>query len=69
MFAIDEEKLPPPKPAVAAQAKRTQNCVSWLWAASQPLGTRNASSVTGTRSSPALIAVHTRPPKRGTANV
>ena len=69
MFAIDDEKLPPPKPAVAAQASRTQNCVSWLWPASQPLGTTTASSRHGISSSDALIVVHSRPPKRGTANV
>ena len=27
MFAIDDEKLPPPSPAVAAHASRTQNWV------------------------------------------
>src|SRR3954468_15490813 len=69
MFAIDEEKLPPPTPAAAAQASRTQNCVSWLWEASQPLGTTTASRVAGMSSRLALIVVHTRPPKRGTANV
>ena len=69
MFAIDEEKLPPPKPAVAAQTSSTQNCVSWLWPASQPLGTTIASSSVGISSSAALIVVHSRPPNRGTANV
>jgi hypothetical protein len=61
--------LPPPKPAVAAQASSTQNCVPELWPASQPLGTTTATSPTGISSSDALIAVHSRPPKRGTANV
>ena len=69
MLAIDEEKLPPPKPAVAAQASSTQNCVSCSWSASQPLGTTIASSSAGISSSEALIVVHARPPKRGTAKV
>src|SRR2546421_10372376 len=69
MFAIDDEKLPPPRPAVAAQATRIHSCVPWAWAASQPLGTRNASSEVGISSSDALTAVHARPPKRGMANV
>src|SRR5215218_2791201 len=69
MLAIDEEKLPPPNPAVAAQPRRTQNCVSALWDASQPLGTTTATSSTGMRSSDALTVVHSRPPNRGTANV
>ena len=69
MLAIDEEKLPPPTPAVAAHASSTQNCVSWPACASQPLGTTTASSSDGISSSAALIVVHRRPPKRGTANV
>ena len=69
MFAIEEEKLPPPKPAVAAQASRTQNWVSCAWSPSHPLGTTIASSRVGISSSEALTAVHSRPPKRGTANV
>lgn len=69
MFAIEEEKLPPPTPAVAEQASRTQNVVSWSCAASHPLGTTNASSADGTSSSAADITVHNRPPRRGTANV
>ena len=69
MFAIDEEKLPPPKPASAAQPIRTHSCVSWACDASQPEGTRNASREVGMSSSDALIVVHARPPKRGTANV
>src|SRR5512145_1649226 len=69
MFAIELEKLPPPNPAVAAQARRTQNCVPPSCPASQPLGTTTASRVHGIRSSEALTAVHSRPPKRGTANV
>src|SRR3954452_6015074 len=69
MLAIDEEKLPPPTPAVAAQATRTQNCVSCDCEASPPLGTTSATSSAGMNSRLALIVVHVRPPKRGTANV
>ena len=69
MLAIDDEKLPPPRPAVAAQSSSTQSCVSWLCSSSQPLGTTMASSSVGMNSSAALIVVHARPPKRGTANV
>jgi exopolyphosphatase / guanosine-5'-triphosphate,3'-diphosphate pyrophosphatase len=47
MFAMDEEKLPPPTPAVAAQASRTQSWVACPWWASQPLGTTTATSVAG----------------------
>src|SRR5919204_378153 len=57
MFAIDEEKLPPPKPAVAAQANRTQNWAPWLSPATQPLGTTIARSRAGISSSEALIVV------------
>ena len=69
MLAIEEEKLPPPTPAVAAHANSTQNWVSWLWSASHPLGTTIATSSAGMSSRPALNAVHARPPNRGTANV
>src|SRR5215212_1296228 len=69
MLAIDDEKLPPPTPAVAAHASRIQNCASALWEASQPLGTTMATSSTGMSNSDALTVVHSRPPKRGTANV
>src|SRR5918997_2591774 len=69
MFAIDEEKSPPPKPAVAAHSASTHICVQWLWSCSQPLGTSKASSSTGISSSDALMPVHARPPNRGTANV
>ena len=31
MLNIDDEKLPPPSPAVAAQASSTQSWASWLW--------------------------------------
>src|ERR1700716_2049305 len=69
MLAMEEEKFPPPTPAVAAQASSTQNWVPCDWCASHPLGTRTASRVDGMSSSAALIPVHNRPPKRGTANV
>ena len=69
MFAIEEEKFPPPRPAEAAHSASTQICVEWLCSSSQPLGTRNASSVTGMNSSEALMPVHLRPPNLGTANV
>ena len=54
---------------MAAQSARTHTCVEWLCSSSQPLGTRNASSVTGMNSSEALMPVHMRPPNFGTANV
>ena len=69
MLNIDDEKLPPPRPAEAAQSRRIHSCVSWLWWASQPLGTTVASNTVGMRSRPALIMVHSRPPNRGTAKV
>ena len=69
MFAIEEEKLPPPTPAVAAQASSTRNCVSWASPASQPLGRRNASNIVGISSSPTVTVVQARPPSLGTANV
>src|SRR5436305_496461 len=69
MFAIDDEKLPPPPPAVAAQATRIHSCVSCVCDASQPVGTRKASSEVGMSSSDALNTVHARPPYFGTANV
>jgi hypothetical protein len=69
MLAIDEEKLPPPRPAVAAQASSTASWVPWLWPASHPLGTTRASRSVGINSSEALMVVHARPPNRGTAKV
>src|SRR4051794_37606988 len=69
MFAMDDEKLPPPNPAVAAHPSSTQNWVSWLWCASQPLGTTRATSRVGMSSSAALIVVQVRPPNFGTAKV
>ena len=69
MLAIDEEKLPPPTPAVAAHAKRTQSCALWDWCSSHPLGTTIANNNVGMNSSAALTVVHARPPNLGTANV
>ena len=69
MLNIDEEKLPPPNPAVAAHATRIHSWASWACPANQPLGTTMARSSTGMNRSDALITVHARPPKRGTANV
>src|SRR5438552_3696917 len=69
MFAIDDEKLPPPNPAVAAHASSSQNCAPALWCSSQPLGTTTASSTVGISSKAALMAVHLLPPNLGTAKV
>src|SRR5688572_13611743 len=69
MLAIDEEKFPPPKPAVAAHASNTHTWVPWACAASQPLGTTTARRTVGTNSSAALTVVHARPPNLGTARV
>src|SRR5919112_6350083 len=69
MFAIDEEKLPPPKPAVAAHSARPHIRVRCLARPSQPLGTTSASRTTGMSSRLALVVVHARPPNLGTANV
>src|SRR5918997_2359672 len=69
MLAIEDEKLPPPKPAVAAHRASTMICVECSCCASQPLGTTIASSVTGISSSDALTPVQARPPNFGTANV
>src|SRR6266568_8261204 len=69
MLAMDEEKLPPPRPAHAAQVKSTQSWVLWTWCTSQPLGTTMASSMVGMKSNPALTVVQALPPNLGTANV
>src|SRR5207302_4026885 len=69
MFAIDDEKLPPPTPAVAAHSSSTHSWVSWLWCRSHPLGTTMAKRSVGMSSRAALIVVHARPPNLGTANV
>ena len=62
MLAIDEAKLPPPKPAVAAMRMNTQYGVSGRC-------TKYANSSVGMSSSKALITVQLRPPNFGTANV
>ncbi len=62
MLAIDEAKLPPPKPAVAAIRQNTQYGVSGFC-------TAHANSSVGTSSSAALTIVQLRPPNLGTANV
>src|SRR5262245_1116636 len=62
MFAMLEEKFPPPRPAVAAATAITQNGVEgWL--------TSVMSKHVGIKRSRALTIVQLRPPKRGTANV
>src|SRR3954452_12123524 len=62
MLAIEEAKLPPPKPAVAAIATNTQNGVSGRC-------TKYANNSVGMTSSPALTTVQLRPPTFGTAKV
>src|SRR5690606_27297975 len=62
MLAIDEEKLPPPKPASAASSMNTHIGVpGWL--------TNQARPRVGISSIAALKAVKARPPKRGMAKV
>src|ERR1700739_129670 len=62
MLAIDEAKLPPPKPAVAAIASSSANGIcGWL--------TAQASNRHGITNSDAEMIVQLRPPKIGTANV
>ena len=62
MLAIDEAKLPPPKPAVAAMSMKTQKGVPGCC-------TQTANSTVGITSSSALTTVQLRPPNFGTANV
>src|SRR5690242_1636702 len=62
MLAIEEAKLPPPTPAVAAISMNTQNGVSGR-------RTKKANSSVGIVSSSALTIVQLRPPNFGTANV
>src|SRR4051794_20322893 len=62
MLAIEEAKLPPPNPAVAAIAMNTQYGVSGRW-------TTKAKSSVGITSSAALTIVQLRPPNFGPANV
>ena len=62
MFAIEEAKLPPPRPAVAAASRSAQYGVvgSVTIHASRPVGMSRRSAET---------TVHERPPKRAGANV
>src|SRR2546423_864538 len=69
MLAIDDEKLPPPNPAVAAQSTSTHSWVECACCASHPLGTTIARRSVGMSSRAALTAVHARPPNLGTAKV
>src|SRR5437763_6867507 len=69
MLAIDDEKLPPPTPAVAAHKNSTQSCTLCDWSNSHPLGTTMASSSVGISNKVALKVVHALPPNLGTANV
>ncbi len=62
MLAIEEAKLPPPKPAVAATASSAANG-RWGWATAQ------ASDTQGISRSAAEAVVQLRPPKTGTAKV
>ena len=62
MFVIDEAKLPPPRPARAAQSSRVPNEVPG-WETAQ------ASAAAGSTSRRAETMVQLRPPKTGTANV
>src|SRR3954451_16909485 len=69
MLAIDDEKLPPPTPAVAAHRTSTHSCTLCVWSNSQPLGTTIASNRVGISNNAALKVVHALPPNLGTANV
>src|SRR3712207_2162978 len=62
MFAIDDAKLPPPRPARAATISRTPNDVSGRL-------TTYASALAGSSRSRADTIVQFRPPNSGTANV
>src|ERR1700757_3307247 len=62
MLAIDEAKLPPPRPAVAATTTSSANGV-WGWLTAQ------ASNRHGITNRVAEMIVQLRPPKIGTANV
>src|SRR5262245_12966007 len=62
MLAIEEAKLPPPKPAVAATNNSTPKGISGL-------DTAHASRRHGINSSSAETMVQLRPPNIGTANV
>jgi hypothetical protein len=62
MLVIEEAKLPPPRPAVAATRTKNQYGVPGSL-------TANASRPVGTTSNRALATVQFRPPNLGTANV
>src|SRR5690554_3018532 len=62
MFAMDDAKFPPPKPAVAAMATSTPNEVSGRF-------TTHANPTVGISSNSAEMTVQLRPPKIGTAKV
>src|SRR5262245_58231744 len=61
MFAMDEEKFPPPKPAVAAAASRTVY--------DTPGSITMETKIVGMSSRRALTTVQFRPPNRETASV
>ena len=61
MFVIDDAKLPPPTPAIAAITMKVVYDV--------PGCMKIASRIVGTRSSAALTIVQFRPPNTATANV
>src|SRR5258706_15719756 len=69
MLAIDDEKLPPPTPALAAHRNNTHSCTLWVWCNSHPLGTTIANRTVGISNNAALNVVHALPPNFGTANV
>ena len=62
MLAIEEAKLPPPRPAVAAMRQKAQYGVVGFC-------TAQANDSVGTSSIAALIIVQLRPPNFGTAKV
>src|SRR4051812_5257340 len=61
MFAMDDEKLPPPTPAIAATISSDEN--------DTPGCSTKIAAIVGMRSSAALTTVQFRPPNLATANV
>src|SRR5437879_6491289 len=61
MFVIDEAKLPPPRPVIAARTSSVSNDADGV--------RKNAVETVGMSSSSALTTVQLRPPKRATARV
>src|SRR5438552_15633062 len=61
MLAIDDEKLPPPTPAIAATISIVLN--------DTPGCSANAATIAGSSNSAALTIVQFRPPNFATANV